>query len=138
MILALVWAYFNFSGPKREKAESSRKGDPTEVIRKRQQAIRNDQVNDSIYSSYDGKPWGKNPFYTGYSPSGRPSLSKKVEFRLLGVLFREYRAHALINNNIVAVGDELDGFQVTEISRDSVVLENGETIVTLRVSKESS
>lgn len=138
LILALVWAYFNFSGPKKDKAGSPGKTVRTEVVRKKQPINIQTSVNDSIYSAYKRKPWGKNPFYSEYRPTGGSAVSQKVELHLLGVLFREYRAHALINNHIVAVGDELEGFRVTEITRDSVVLDNGETIVTLRVTKESS
>jgi len=142
LILALVWAYFNFSGPKdKTKDRSSNRVNRSAMTTKAGPAIAVAKViSDSLCREYESKPWGKNPFYHWYEmPAGVGQIySDEVRLHLLGVLFREYQAHALINNRIVTVGDEIEGFRVSEISRDSVVLKNGETTVTLWVSKESS
>jgi hypothetical protein len=65
-------------------------------------------------------------------------MSRKVQLHLLGVVVREHTAHALINGHIVKIGDELEGYRVTGIARDSVILNNGTTTITLRVTKEST
>jgi type II secretory pathway component PulC len=139
LILALVWAYFNFSGPGKKKSKPPEKAYPTVALKEPPRTPdAADAVVDSLFEEYESRPWGKNPFYAGYRPETKMARPSKVELHLLGVLYREYNAQALINGHVVAVGDLVEGFRVTEIARDSVTLDNGGTTITLRVKKESS
>jgi hypothetical protein len=142
LILTLVWAYFNFAGPGKDEARqphrdnhSAAKAEPPAGAR----AI-SSRIADSLYLTRDAQPWGKNPFYNEYrliTEAGR-EFSDEIKLHLLGVIFRELKAQALINSQIVTVGEEIEGFRVDEIYRDSVILDNGEKTITLRVAKESS
>lgn len=143
LILVLVWAYFNFSGPgaKKNDRTSRMTGRTSGAPVSRPAPAIAKAITDSICREYESKPWGKDPFYHWFelpAGSGGPVYSEEVRWHLLGVIFREYQAQALINNHIVTVGDEIEGFRVAEIFRDSVVLKNGDTVVTLRLAKESS
>ena len=142
LILSLVWAYFHFSGPKdKRKDRSSNRADRSVVSSVPKGAMGLAAIiSDSLYREYESRPWGKDPFYHWYEPPSAAGQAYREEARwhLLGVLFREFRAHALINHRIVTIGDEIDGFRVVEISRDSVILKNEESTITLRVAKESS
>ncbi len=141
LILALIWAYFNFTGSGKKTAGKPRTTVAVKPVRPGLQASSEiGALPDSIYRSYDNKPWGKNPFYSEYriSSSEASALPEQIELRLLGVVYRASRAHALINNKIVTVGDSLEGFRITDIYRDSVIVNNGVNRITLVVTKESS
>jgi type II secretory pathway component PulC len=139
LAMALIWAYFTFADRGDKVDRSSGQPEATET-KAAEQGFRTvvDAITDSMYNSYKTKPWGKNPFYHNYRPPVDPVRRSKVEFHLMGVMFGATRAQALIDNRIVTVGDKLKGFRITEITRDSVVLDNGETTLTLRVQKETS
>ena len=142
LVLSLIWAYFNFSGPgESKKGRSSKRVVQTEAVPMPEPTSPlTGAISDSIYRAYESMPWGKNPFYYWYKPVAetRPNHPDQVQLHLLGVLFREYRAQALINDRIVSVGDEIEGYHVADIGRDSVVLKNEKSTITLWVAKESS
>jgi len=121
----------NGHSPNQPEATATKSSEQTQVEE-------TDAAADSIYASYHSKSWGKNPFYHNYRPSVGPAGPSKAEFHLMGIMFREMEAQALIDNRIVTVGDQLKGYRITEIARDSVVLDNGEKIIILRIQKETS
>jgi hypothetical protein len=53
-------------------------------------------------------------------------------------MYQATGARALINGQVVAVGDSVDGYAVETIASDYVALRRADEIVTLRVKKESS
>jgi hypothetical protein len=141
LILALIWAYFNFAGPGKKSAPKPRTAAAIKPVRAGLQvSSETGFLPDSVYQSYDNKAWGRNPFYSDYriSPTETPVLPAQIELHLLGVVYRASRAHALINNKIVTVGDSLEGFRITDIYRDSVIVNDGVNRITLVVTKESS
>lgn len=139
MIATLVWAYFTFAGGGSGSHDRSRgSGQTARADTAATLSPVSDPITDSLFEAFDTRSWGRDPFYHGYRREPPPLLSRAVEFHLLGILFRELDARALINGRIVGVGDTLGAYRVSAITRDEVTLENGETTVTLRVAKESS
>ena len=65
----------------------------------------------------------------------RPAVepTPAVSFRLGGILQSGNEAHALINNHLVKVGDEIDGARVVAIGKYHVVLEKDGKRITLRM-----
>jgi len=138
LIGALIMAYFHFDGRDGKKAgrlpsrqtDNAEEGSalspetsflPVETARK-----------------YGALPWGKNPFYHSYQQSGTEIARKKIELHLLGILYRQVNARALINKTVVREGDTIAGYTVEKITRDHVTVSDGKTTLTLRVEKERS
>jgi hypothetical protein len=89
--------------------------------------------------------WGTDPFYhrKGRSPvpantSTVPSTKvERAALRLLGIMYREQGAKALIDGRIVAVGDTISGHLITEIAPDRVTVAQNNRTTVLKVRRES-
>lgn len=66
------------------------------------------------------KTWGRNPF-----TSARISASGVTGLWLGGIIYNAQGGYALINNQIVHVGDEVNGNRIVDIKRDRVILNDG-------------
>ncbi len=73
--------------------------------------------------------WGRDPF-TGGSAGAEVS-----GFDLSGILWDTTQPIAVINGQMLRVGDELEGYKVTQIAQDSVSLFDGSQTVTLVISQ---
>lgn len=136
LIGSLIWAYFNFSGRKAKRA-ADRRPRPAAV----QPAVVPPQayiLDSNAAAEYEMKSWGKDPFYHAHSTEARQVVPDRVKLHLLGILYREVDAQALINGRVVSVGDTLSGFRVDRIERDHVKISGGGKTITLRVEKEQS
>ncbi len=76
----------------------------------------------------DFSDWGRDPFSSGPSTSEPATLSDMV---LTGILWDDSAPLAMINDNLVGVGDKIGGYAVAEIKKDKVVLTDGEQNHTL-------
>ena len=66
-------------------------------------------------------PWGRDPFMTISD-----SVGKLNEFQLKGISFaRDKKGYAFINDQIVAVGDNIGDYEVALIEKDRVMLKRG-------------
>jgi type II secretory pathway component PulC len=141
-IIAVIWGYSNLSQNREKTAKEP-------VIAKQQvvanivnanpaenQTIAIDQnFNDSIYALYANKPIARNPFYHNRKKvSGRV---QKAKIHLMGILYRQTNAQALINDKVLGVGDLISGYQIKNITKESVILEKAGKTVTLYPQKES-
>ena len=73
--------------------------------------------------------WGRDPF-TGGSTGAEVS-----GFDLSGILWDPTQPIAVINGQMLRMGDELEGYKVTKIAQDSVSLSDGSQTVTLAISQ---
>ncbi len=64
--------------------------------------------------------WGEDPFVRDFS-----FITEIRDLQLTAITISESRSYALINNQIVGVGDEISGKKVIEIEKDKVVVEKG-------------
>lgn len=138
-VLVLIWGYFNFFGGEKTAEPSP---DPVH-----QAAITpgpvspgfiTDELTAEIIRDYHQKNWGNNPFYNRYKTKKEQVVEQKARLHLLGIIYREIDAQALINGRVVSVGDTLEGYRVADITRKEVILQKGERTVKLKVKKESS
>lgn len=72
--------------------------------------------------------WGENPFLIERNTPRAPELPEnpgKQEVQLQGILWDPEAPTAIINNRVVAVGDQVDRWEVMEIRKDRVFLSDG-------------
>lgn len=147
LIAACIWGYANLSGRKTNhpappaEASTGEMADPGGAADPLGSATRPaEHVSDEVAAAYDAKPWGKNPFYRGQQPTAASPLIQETPaaLHLLGILYRDVGAQALISGRIVAVGDTVLGYKITAITPDYVAVDNGVTNMKLRVKKEST
>ena len=76
--------------------------------------------------------WGRDPFFPGSSSIA--SDSNLAGLALDGILWGSDNPYAIINNDIVTVGDIVDDAMVLEINEDNVIVEQDDERYILRVS----
>lgn len=77
---------------------------------------------------------GRNPFAPAIKIE---KVTKKLTIKLIGVTFRGDSANstAIINDNVLRVGDKVEGYEIVEITPDAVNIDNGTGIETLKVER---
>jgi len=87
-------------------------------------------------SAEEEEGWGENPFLgdrAGRAASAPAALPASAEgYVLNGILWDAQAPSAVVNGRLVTVGDVLDGWEVTEIRKDRVILSNGSVTRTLK------
>ncbi|MBI2885161.1 MAG: hypothetical protein HYY15_03195 [Candidatus Omnitrophica bacterium] len=73
--------------------------------------------------------WRRDPF-----AQASTAQHSTLGFTLSGILLDAARPLAVVNGTAVAVGDEIEGFRVTEITAEQVVLTDGTQTYQLRLS----
>lgn len=74
--------------------------------------------------------WGRNPFYQRASSQGtRPAETPLLE----GIFWDEEDPRAIIKDTVVRVGDKIDMYTVTDISKDKVVIRDGRKYYELKI-----
>jgi len=136
LIGSLIWAYFNFSGRKPERATDNRPHPA--AVQPAAITLAASVLSPQTVSEYEGKSWGMDPFYHAHKSEPGQAAPDRVKLRLLGILYREIDAQALINGRVVREGDTLSGFRVERIERDHVEISDGGKTIILRVEKERS
>lgn len=82
-----------------------------------------------IVSSF--KSWGRDPFVIGAGPTaegGGPIL-------LTGIFCDPPKSYCIIDGKVAKVGDEVSGYTILEIKKDSVTVRIGDEIRILRVGR---
>jgi hypothetical protein len=83
-------------------------------------------------------PWGRDPFaLEAARPKGqgeiRPNFAAALH--LSGIVWNNARRHAVINDSVVKVGDEVAGIRVVAIERDRVTVGKGTQRQILRLGE---
>ena len=77
--------------------------------------------------------WGRNPFVVAPAPAAAQEKAAKKEHILGGVLWDPQSPSAVLNNRLVNVGDEVNGWRVVEIREKEVKLSDGSNTKTLAI-----
>ncbi len=80
--------------------------------------------------------WGENPFMANRQPAASGSASAaemESDLVLNGILWDSKNPSAVVNNQVVGVGDPLGPWKVVEILKDRVILSDGASTQTLTV-----
>lgn len=121
-LLAGVWGRVLF-GP-------FRASDSTPPARETQEIVSKPMFPTPPSLESDRPEWGPSPFLSdregrtkGPDPFSGPS--EESGYVLSGILWDAQRPSAVINNRVVEVGDQLDGWEVVEIQKNQVILSDG-------------
>ena len=83
--------------------------------------------------------WGRDPFLLEgarlKNTEGKPTKAPSLNLKLTGIVWDQNRVHAMINDYVVKVGDEIGGAKVVAIRRDSVTLVKDGVQHTLRLGE---
>lgn len=71
--------------------------------------------------------WRRDPFIRGGSAAGTRGLA------LSGILWDPTKPMAILNDQMVSVGDEVEGYQVLEIGTDRVLITDGTETIQLLI-----
>ncbi len=74
--------------------------------------------------------WNNDPFLGSFKPELIDSLQGSTPYILKAIAWRDEMAHVIINNEVYKLGEEKDGFLVSEVRKNSVVcFKNGQRFV---------
>ncbi|MCA9404945.1 MAG: hypothetical protein KC684_00260 [Candidatus Omnitrophica bacterium] len=113
----------------------------------------------SLYSTDEKKQlssfedWGKNPFVTenwiaeralqtqealpeGMGDAGPQRIDQGQNIVLNGIFWNSQKPSALINNEVLGVGMQLNGYKVVKITRKTVVVDDGVNVLELRMQEQ--
>lgn len=143
LIVVSIWGYFSIFEGKDKKARQSQPSVPatSSPIEPgiQVESAADASLSDELIAQLHAESWGKDPFYHDFSiPEATPQVTEEVSLHLLGIVYRELNARALINGQVLKEGDFLDKYKIIKIAPDYVDLESGGKTITLRVEKESS
>ena len=80
-------------------------------------------------SSFSG--WGRDPFTMGTS-----AVELSGGLVLSGIIWDAKKPYCIINDKVVKTGDEISGYKVVEIRKDSVSVRAGDQIKVLKVGRQ--
>lgn len=136
LIVAVIWGYFSLSDRFRATGDKQIEPLPTAQPAAGFASPIPTISTGEMFADIEKREWGDDPFF--HNRLRQPQVSSRVRLHLLGILYRSANARALINGTIVAVGDDIAGYRVSEITSDYVRLIRGGQTVTLRPQKEAS
>ena len=77
------------------------------------------------------KEWGRDPFMVTQTP-----VSSSSALALDGIVYDEKDSYVLINNQLLHIGDEVNGNRVVDIQQDTVILNDGNKNIELKLEQE--
>lgn len=77
--------------------------------------------------------WGRDPFALGGTTA---TVESSGDLVLTGIFWDEVKPYCIINGKVVKVGNEIAGFRVLEIKKDSVIVQDQDKISILRLGKQ--
>jgi len=95
-----------------------------EAVQQKAEAVKERRV-----SSF--KDWGRDPFTVGTS-----AVELSGDLVLSGIIWDAKKPYCIINEKVVKVGDEISGYKVVEIKKDSVSVHAGDQIRVLKVGRQ--
>jgi hypothetical protein len=138
LVVTLVWGYFALVRHPEElpptiSGDEMPAGDPAGPA-----TISPPAVSDSLLTWYRQAAWGCDPFNRDRLPAENGPVRDLPALHLLGILYRQTGAQALINGKTAGVGDTVDGYRIMSITRENVIVQSDRRTVVLRVGKEAS
>lgn len=121
LALIAVFVWYNGLRSFSKKKDSAPSGYP-EVSSSRQ------EIKQKKRSGH--KEWGRDPFMITQTP-----VSDSFALALGGIVYDEKDSYALINNQLLHIGDEVAGNRVVGIQQDRVILNDGNKDIELRLEQ---
>ncbi|MDD4051191.1 MAG: hypothetical protein PHR28_04735, partial [candidate division Zixibacteria bacterium] len=118
LVVTVIWGYFALIAPKDETTlvtpPEAAVTTPVQPV-----AIAKPEISDSLIAIYRLSVWGNDPFYRDPSPVIADPTKNVPALHLLGILYRQTGAQALINGRIAKEGDIVDGYRIVSINREN-------------------
>lgn len=90
-----------------------------------QSLVRNERLLEEQALKWDG-PWKRDPFLARGSLAG-----SGAPVRLSGIVWDERQPVAILNDQVLKMGDEIEGYRITAIRAEAVQLTRGQETVDL-------
>ncbi len=134
-ILAVIYGLYNLpGGDKTKKAAVPASGDKESSAV--QGTTRMNDIDTDFYSSLE---WGRDPFYRAARKNNKYAKTPECpEWILNGILHDNNSPAAVINKQIIRIGDTIDGARVMQIEKQKVTLERNGLQFDLYISKDKS
>ncbi len=124
LLLLMVWVWWPKTKANRPRVKSSL---PLISFARESPAVLQRKALQKQRSEFAG--WGRNPF--SWSKSASPDMG----LNLSGIIWDEQSPRAIIDGNIVGIGDDVSGKIIKQITTDSVTLTDGTSELELRVGE---
>ncbi len=110
--------------PHRKKAPA-----PAKAAAQAEAVQRVEEVKERKVSSF--KDWGRDPFTVGTN-----AVELSGDLVLSGIIWDDKKPYCIINEKVVKAGDEISGYKVVEIKKESVSVRAGDQTRILKVGRQ--
>jgi len=124
--LAVVWALFNLPFGKKAERNSRGNADQNEMI-----ASLN-SIADSQEKIDLNQDWGNDPFAIT-KEAKRQVTRRTVKLKLTAISESNGNYWALINGEILSVGDRINGWKLVEVTKTKAVLSKNQETIRLKI-----
>lgn len=126
VLLLIPLVFYNFSrrrqGQEQRKRIQRQASSPVPFGEEKERVIEREAVSSELASYQESLAWKRDPFVLGGSGEGRgPTLQLKVS----GIIFDDIHpeaTYAILNEEVVRIGDDFHGIKVIDIQPDTVRL----------------
>ncbi len=134
LVAAVIYGIANIPGRKDKEQTDSSLDNPAPVAQKIPASVK--QAIDIAY--YSSLPWGSDPFCRFYAEVDNrtgQSDTPAPQWTLNGVIINTKTTVAVINKNIVHVGDKVAGARVVDIKKNEVIMEQDGSEFSIQITK---
>jgi hypothetical protein len=121
LVAAVLMATFK---PRAKKTEETKTA-PAAVTPAQKPAPQKERMTSSF------KSWGRDPFAIG----GGSAEQGAGQASLSGIFCDPEKSYCIIDGKVAKVGDEVSGYKILEITKDTVTVKAGDEIRTLRIGR---
>ena len=121
LVVATAMAVFRPRAKKPEQTKTAPAAAPA--------AQRSSPQKERMTSSF--KSWGRDPFAIG----GAPAEQGGGQAFLSGIFCDPKKSYCIIDGKVAKVGDEVSGYKILEITKDTVTVRAGDEIRALRIGR---
>jgi hypothetical protein len=148
LIAAVIFGIWNFTHPSKRKGPGPTPETTTGSALVDSTAVQVAQVSALDLTARQNQAWGRDPFTANSNITARPAVERPRPtakptspaavvpgFRLSGIIYNKKQPMAVINGQMVGVGDEIDQARVKYIDRSKVTIIYNGSAIDLLVSK---
>jgi hypothetical protein len=138
LVIVVIWGYFSLFDRHDGTAPATQPTEPMVGGPAAPATTAKTEITDSLLAMYHLAAWGNDPFNRNPLHVSTVLTGDTPTLHLLGILYRQTGAQALINGRVIGEGDIVEGYRVMSINRENVIVQSDGRTVVLRVGKEAS
>ena len=134
LVVAIIYGLANIPGGANKSHTDTSIDNPAPAAQKMPASVK--QSIDIAY--YSSLPWGSDPFCRFYAQADNNTGQTDApapQWTLNGVVINAKTTVAVINKNIVHVGDKVAGARVVDIQKDKVVMEQNGSEFSIQITR---